>query len=310
MAEQTPVQLSDQKQSTDLLTQSLSEHEIRKQLLIDILQDKSSLVPMSLSIMALLYSLLYAPVLGGFFIGLGISIVTASVGIAAFIWRFVIRFQQNYALKSEELVTLFEVQNRYFEEHNLMETHAFLEKGFYEIKAAEGLNTLHSMNHEYEALKPVLRSGKEIDLLSISNLEAMVKATYFRGLSLLEDVFELERAISSTDHTKLQLEITELQRRVAADAGDSDGRDRLDQVKERIVSNQERLQMVRELKQRVDELLYQAKRCEASLGKTRIELAVLKADASEIGVSEVIEALRKTIDRAKEVQEELKQIGF
>ncbi len=68
--------------------------------------------------------------------------------------------------------------------------------------------------------------------------------------------------------------------------------------------------MVNQLKERVEELLHQANRCEASLGKTRIELAALKADASEIGVSAIIETLSKTIDRAREVQEELKQMGY
>ena len=79
---------------------------------------------------------------------------------------------------------------------------------------------------------------------------------------------------------------------------------------ERIASNQERILIVGKLKRRVEALLYQAKRCEAALGKTRIELAALKADASETGVSTVIEALRKTIDRASEVQAELKQMGY
>ena len=60
----------------------------------------------------------------------------------------------------------------------------------------------------------------------------------------------------------------------------------------------------------MDALLYQAKRCEASLGKTRIELAALKVDASETGVSAVTEGLRVTIERAREVQEELKGMGY
>jgi hypothetical protein len=311
MAKDAADQSLDAKQLAGPLTQPLSEREIRKQLIVDIVQDKGSLLPMAASVSALIYSLLFAPILGGLIIGLGIALAAAIVGASVFIWRYVICFQQNYALKSRELVVArFEAQNHYLAEHRLLETHAMLESGFSEIKASEGLNILRSLDQEYKLLRPVLSTGMETDLLSISNLEAMLNETYFRGLSVLEDVFELERAIRSTDHAQLQSEIAELQRKAAAAQTDPSQRERLDDIKERIASNQERIQMVDSLKQRLEELLYQARRCEASLGKTRIELAALKADASGSGVSAVIEALQKTIDRAREVQEELKGMGY
>jgi hypothetical protein len=300
----------DVKQSVDILPRYLSACEVRKQLLIDILQDKCSLLPLALSIGALLYSLLYAPVLGGLIISLGVFSITAFVSLTMFIWRYVICFQQNFALKSQELIAYYEAQNLFLEKQRLIETHARLEHGFSEIKASEGLSTLHKLDHEYKALEPVLISGKETDLLSISSLEALVKETYLRGLSVLVDVFELERAIRSTDHAQLQVEITELQRKASTAVYDPSQQKWIAQVNERIASNQERLNMVSNLNKRVEELLYQANRCEASLGKTRIELAALKADASEIGVSAVLETLRTTIDRAREVQEELKQLGY
>jgi len=300
----------DRKSVTSALTQYLSEREIRKQLLSDILQDKRFVLPIALSSTALIYSLLYAPVLGGLIISLGVFSITAFVGVAMFTWRYVICFQQNYARKSQELVALYEAQNLYLGEQRMAETHIILERGFAKINSTDGLKTLRSLDHEYKSLEPVLNSGKETDLLSISSLEAMVKETYYRGLSVLEDVFELERAIHSTDHAQLRSEISELQEKAAAARVDPSHQGQVVLIEERIASDQERLQMVNNLKPRVEGLLYQAKRCEAALSKTRIELAVLKADASEIGVSAVIELLRKTIDRAREVQEELKQMGY
>jgi hypothetical protein len=67
---------------------------------------------------------------------------------------------------------------------------------------------------------------------------------------------------------------------------------------------------VSRLRLRVEELLHQADRCEASLSKTHIELAALKADASDVSVTSVIGTLQKTIERAKEVQAELKKLGY
>jgi len=127
---------------------------------------------------------------------------------------------------------------------------------------------------------------------------------------VLQDVFELERLVRTTDNAQLQSETAELQKKAAVLRDDPEGRDRFVQVNERIQSNQERLHMLRKIKQRMEELMYQAGRCEASLGKTRIQLAALKAEASEIGVSAVTDTLRKTIDRARDVQNELKNMGY
>jgi hypothetical protein len=282
--------------------QHLSEREIRKQLLFDLLQDKATLLPAALSVSALIYSLLFAPVLGGLQIALSIALAAAMVGGAVFIWRYGFRFQHNFALKSQELLALFEAQNLYFEEQRLLEN-GKLEAGFSEINATQGLNILRALDLEYRLLRPVLSSGKEMELLSASDLEARVQETYFRGLSVLQDVLELERAISTTDQAQLQSEIAALQLKAAAQ------QERAGDIDERIGSNQERILIVRNLQQRLEKLLYQAKRCEAALGKARIELAAFKAGASDAGLNAVIAGMQKTIDRAREVQQELKKMG-
>ncbi len=61
---------------------------------------------------------------------------------------------------------------------------------------------------------------------------------------------------------------------------------------------------------RVDQLLHQAGACEASLHRTRVEIAALRADSVESSVNAVIGTLRKTITQAKEVQDELKRLGY
>lgn len=299
-----------QAQPHSQLSAQLSEREIRRQLLSDQLQDRRALLPFGVSGMALIYMLLYAPVLGGQVVALLVFILAGLAGLSMFLWQFVFRYQQNYALKSHELLALLDAQNLHLQADRVDELHARLEGGLSEIKAAEALRLLHKLDHEYQQLQPVLSSGKESDLLSLANLDALVKETYFRGLSVLEDIFELERLVRTTDNAQLNSEIADLQKKAAALRDDPDRRDRLAQINERIQSNQDRMHLIRKLKQRVDELLYQASRCESSLGKARIELVALKADASDIGVSTVTETLRRTIDRAMEVQSELKQMGY
>ncbi len=297
----SPVQLLDPKHRSGHQAQHLSEGHIRTELLLEQLQTKSFLLPAGASIVALIFAFLYAPVVGGFSISLDISLVTGAAAAAVIFWRYVIRFQHHYALKSQELVARFEEQNLYMEEQRLA-ANGMLEAGFSEVNAAEGLNILRALDREYRFIRLILKSGKQIDLVPFSNLDTKVKETYFRGLSILEDVLGLERAIRFTDQAQLQSEIAELQRKAAAVSADPSQQGLFVKINERIGSNEERLRSASNLKQRVEELLYQAKQCEASLSKARTDLAALKTGTSESGVSGVIEALGKTIGRAGEVQ--------
>ena len=62
--------------------------------------------------------------------------------------------------------------------------------------------------------------------------------------------------------------------------------------------------------QQLNQLVSQAVRCQSTLNTTRLELAAIRAGGSETSVDSVIAALEGTIQRAKEVQEELKRIGY
>jgi hypothetical protein len=305
----SPTQLLDKQHTSNLHTQCQFEREVRKQLLVDTLQDRKFLILLAICVSALLFSWLFAPSLGGYFYGQGIALLAGLAAFEVFLWRYVICYKQNYALKSRELLALSEAQKLYLEEQRLAEN-GKLEAGFSEVNAADGLTVLRALDREYRLLRLALSGGKEMDLHSASALEAKVYETYFRGLSILQDVLELERAFSATDQARLQSEIDELQKKAAAAGEDPAQRDRVGNINERIASNQERIRIVNDLKKRLEQLVYQAKHCEASLGKTRIELAALKADASGGNLNTVIDTLQKTIDQAREVQEEVKGIGF
>ena len=73
---------------------------------------------------------------------------------------------------------------------------------------------------------------------------------------------------------------------------------------------EERLDLVDQQELRAEKFIYRSRLSEDALAKTRIELAALKAGSSETAVTVVSEALQKTIDQAKEVQEELRRLGF
>jgi hypothetical protein len=77
---------------------------------------------------------------------------------------------------------------------------------------------------------------------------------------------------------------------------------------ERLQSHGERLRDIRDKEFRLDELLHQCGRCEASLDRTRAEVASLKGESSELMVTAVTDTLRRTVDLARGVQSELKRL--
>lgn len=310
MEQGPPLHSNNDKQITAPSAQLLSPREIRRRLLIDGLQDEAVILPLGMSAMALIYSVLYAPVFGGALIGLVISILVGIAGTGTFLWRFVIHYEQSYARKSRELLARYEAENSSRAKSFLKKTYTSLERGFIEIHSNEGIKALYRLHYGYRQLQPVINRGKEVDLLSMSNVASLVRETYFQGLNVLEDVLELERALRSTNNAQLQVEIKDLEKMAAMVEQNPYKPQRLTLIQEKINSNKERLGMAEKLQLRLDELLHQADRCEASLGKTRIELAALKVDASDIAVNAVTNTLRETIKRAKEVQAELKKLGY
>ena len=186
----------------------------------------------------------------------------------------------------------------------------FLRGGFSKVNSDTGLKVLQELVYEYEQLQPVLSRRKETDPLSVVHIPALAEETYRQGLSVLEDALELTRAIYLPDVQRLEAEVVRLEREIEALSRDGTQTARVKMREETVASHRELLDLLQQQQLRVDELLHQSDRCQASLHRTRIELAALRADSSDVSVSAVTETLRRTINHAREVQEEMKRLGF
>lgn len=192
----------------------------------------------------------------------------------------------------------------------LEERREYLETGFSAMNSETGSMALEELAHEYAQLQPVLQRRKETDPLAVVHLPGLVEEAYQQGLSILEDAMELGRAVTLRDRDKLECDVVRLQGEIETLSKDGTQGTTVRMREERLASHQELLSMIKQEQLRVDELLHQCDGCRASLHRTRIELAALRADASERSVSTVTESLRKTISQAQGVQEELKRLGF
>jgi len=185
-----------------------------------------------------------------------------------------------------------------------------LQGGFSDLGFTEGLKALEDLSYEYEQLRRVLGRRKGTDPLSVAHISALAEETYRQGLSVFEDALDLVQVIYSSDRERLEEEVAQLEKGIESLKEDATQAARVRIREETLASHRERLAMIQQQGSRVDELLHQSNRCEASLHRARMELAAFKTTGSETSISAVTETLRRTIAQAKEVQEELKKLGF
>jgi hypothetical protein len=159
-------------------------------------------------------------------------------------------------------------------------------------------------------LQHFLERKRATDSIGLVHISASVEDTYRTGLVLLYDALELMRAVQPPEKRRLESEIHDLKEKIETLGTDASQQARVKLMEATLSSHLERLELMQNQCSRIEELLHVSGRCEASLHRTRMELAALKADDSESQVRAATESLRRTIDQAKEVREELKKLGF
>jgi hypothetical protein len=295
--------------------ESFSEVVIRKELRSDAVQHPTTILPLALFVMSIIYLALYSPVVGAAQVAIVVLICSGILAAGSFLWHYTLRYHtlryhEGYERRVQELIAVQDRERKEIEQAELEQIRDALQTGFSSINSTKGLEALNQLVHEFDQLRPVLDRRKDTDPLSLAHIGALAEQTYRQGLSVLQDAFMLTRVIRSANKEGLESEIRELEREIEALRDNETQAARIRIREETVTSHKERLEMIEQQLLREDELLQQADRCEAALARARIELAALKAESSATSVSAVNETLQSTIDRAKEVQEELRRLGY
>jgi hypothetical protein len=291
-------------------TQAESLRQMRRQLLIESVQHPASLLPLAAGVLAGLFLLTVAPLLGGGIWALLILAVCASVAIAALCLRYVSEYEVAYSRWEAQRAATAEDQKEKSEEEAAERLKDSLRVGFMAIESSLGVSVLEQLAGVYGQLQPVISERRNTDPLSMAALPAMATETYRQGLSVLWDALQVMTASEGPDVERLQQEIVGLIREVKDMEGDSAQAERLAIKQATLQSRRDRLAMLGRLQLRADQLLHQAGRCVDSLHRTRSELVAIRAGGSESTVDLVTDALRRTVTQVKEVQEELAKLGY
>jgi hypothetical protein len=159
-------------------------------------------------------------------------------------------------------------------------------------------------------LQPLLERRKDTDPLAVEQVPQLAEETLRQGVSVLVDALELAQAVQSTERERLRLEVRELEAEIAAIEGNEREAARVVLKKDTLASHRERLEIMDQNGIKVEELLHQGERCEASLGRARMDLAAMKVENAATGLTSVTETLRRTIEQARSVQQELRALGL
>lgn len=293
----TPEQTRAQR-GVDLLSGEVGgppERQIRRQLRFDALLYPATFVPLGVAVMSLSYLLLLG--VGPARAAGAATVIAVSLAMAAtsFVWRYAVRQGDEYERLGQQLTDVQERERARSEARETQSLRLSLERGFAETDSGPGARVFQELDQEYAQLRPALESRRDADPLAVSRVPALAGEPDRRGLSVLVDALELTEAMRGPGRKHLQDEIADLERAAVRSRADRPPPEQIEIRNATLASHQERLALLDRLQLRVDQLLYQGRRCEASLHRTRIELAAIRAGGSEISVSSVVEALQGTI---------------
>ncbi len=288
----------------------VSTGSLRRTLLLDALQHPATLLPFAVCVMAALYWLLVSPIAGGGRVAVVLLGVAGLVALAGFVWRYVIRYEAEYARRAQELLEILELEEARLRAQDVGRLRAEVHFGFSDIGSDEGMNALIDLSAEYEQLQPEVAERRDSDPTSISAVPSLAAEAYRQGLNVLSAALRLMKAAQSPGKERLEREIAALQGEIEVLRGDGPQAERLRLKEDTLASRRDRLKLQDELQLRVERLLYQAGQCEAALHRTWVEMAAIRSGGTGAGVDAVTEALRRTIRQVKEVQEEMRKLGY
>ncbi len=235
------------------------------------------------------------------------SLVAAA---GSFFWIYSVRHDTAYARLVQEIMAQQGLEIQEASQAEIEQIRELLMAELTAIDFTTGLKALSDLNHEYEQLQLVLDRQEEGSSMSNAHIPGLARETYREGLNVLTNGLQLSRAIHTSNRKELEAEIVQIEKEIEVLGKDDRQQMRVKLREEMVTLHRERLEMTDQQQYRLDELLFQCDRCEASLSRTRMEMASLQAGRSETSVNSVTEALQRTIAQAKEIQEELKKLGF
>jgi hypothetical protein len=284
----------------------VTEDTIRRKTFSDSMQHPATMLPAAACLIAVGYLFLLSPMFGGEWM----AIVIASISGVAPIVSFSIRYPKLFQKNALELTEQFDIAREQMEKEQLNTLEKTISAGFVTIGSNEGLAVLEQLTNEYQQLMTSLGQQRSNDPLSVSVIPALVEETYRKGLDVLSDTLDLMNIVRTPGQEKLEKEIAQVESDIKLLENDQSRADWLKLKEDVLATLKERLTSVNRLKLWVEQLLYQAQKCEATVHTSRIELTTVRAGGTRSNLDSIIKVLEERIKQVKEVQDEIDRLGY
>ena len=273
----------------------------------DALQDPITVVPMFGAILLTLVAITFNAFRDPLLIAAAIAFVASA---SSFYWRFSVRFTREHADGLQDLNIQEELAGKGPERKKHLETLEAPKTGFTSIGFDEGIRELDRMSNEFDQLQDAVSRWPKSSIVSIGHIPALAEATYEEGLNVLSSALELLISIDASERKCLEIDAKALESDIQALQEDETQSVRLELRVSRLAELKARLGLLSRQEIRAEEFLLRSSLIEGALNRTRIELASLRVDSSDGSVDAVSDVLQKTIDQAREVLEEMRELGF
>jgi hypothetical protein len=163
------------------------------------------------------------------------------------------------------------------------------------------------LKKEHDALLPLLTNRAVADtLVNTDRLKTLTDSLYSQGLTLLLQTLDISQQVGATNTTALELENKELNEEL--ERCNSPTTKAL--IEERLSKNTNSLKLVKQHRDRLDEILMQVGLCKDSIREIRLELPELLNHKSQDDLDKVILELKTRIEFAQRVHEEYNRQGL
>lgn len=288
---------------------------IQHELYSDAVQHWLTLLPAGAAGVLLVYALLVAPVLGGFFLALflgGLGAITAVTNVG---WRF-LRSESQANEILEKMKPQWEQAIKEREDAAMQKERQKLLQDFSRFKSEDGkrgIKEVEELTLAYQGLWNVLERHTTLghaDAFSVPRAKIAARTTYRRGLRILGIALTRMEALQRTNSKNLQEEIENLVSEIASHeqrAQSDEISARLLPIKqEQLVDVRQRLKNIGNLRVQMEELLRTSNIAEKALEDSITTIGDVEAAASDNVINRAAEDLKIVLDTALRVQEVLR----
>jgi class 3 adenylate cyclase len=279
---------------------------------IDALQHPSTLVSLIVTGLSLIYLAVLSSDLGMS----ALATITLALGTIATVASFAHRYSIGYSGWRDEVAAQLQQMDHEADAREIAreraDTRERLEYGYGRLGSQhgrEGSDVLYGLADEFDAIADLLRrSHSRASLSESALLPDLADETYRYGMSALSDALELLEFAEGPQQQRLVTELADVEERLALDEySDMRARERDEQ---RLASHQQLLAHHADTCERACDLMFEAERCTAALADTRIELSSVRAGETRLDVDAVVQTLQETIRRVRDVQNEMRRMGY